>query len=318
MSPEQALSAPLRGFVMDVRCSVRDRVDRLRRWWHHRALPVVCLLVGLVGLHEGAWAEPPSMRFAPEQAYPPFVYDGPNGQPIGLSVDLLRAVEPKLGFSLRWEPSAPLSDILQAAQEGRVDLISSLRPTPERSRYLSFTSSYVAVPAVLVTRGGSNAADLTAFAGKPVAVGKGYAVEAFVRSRFPQVVWREVTDDEVGLRQLRAGEVEGWVADVGSVRHLFQQERVKDLVVGAPVGFEYALSFGYRTELAAWGQQLDRALRDLDPVQRREIVNRWLDPEAARYQNPIRRRWQVIALAALALAAMVAAVVWWRTGRNAR
>lgn len=290
--------------------------------------------IGLGGLCQGAVATsgpgphanpPPSAsgpspspiwRFGPERDYPPFVFDGPDGQPSGLSVDLLRAVEPRLGVALQWRPSAPLNEILSDLRAGRVDLVSSVRPTPERNAYMAFTSSYVSVPAVWVTRPDGPPMLPSALEGRRAAVGHGYAVEAFVRSRFPGVRWMPVEDDREGLARLRAGEVDAWVADVGSVRHLMRRENAPDLIVGESVGFVYALSFGYRKDQAEWGQRLDQALRSLDPGQRRAIVERWLDPQAAGYADPVRQRWQRAAGWVLAAVLLASTVLWLTASRR--
>ncbi len=57
---------------------------------------------------------------------------------------------PSVRFALTTLPAQPLAAILDAAQRGEGDLVSSLRPTPERAAYLAFTAPYVQVPAVRV------------------------------------------------------------------------------------------------------------------------------------------------------------------------
>ena len=47
-------------------------------------------------------------------------------------------------------PSVRFALTTLPAQRGEVDLVSSLRPTPERAAYLAFTAPYVQVPAVRV------------------------------------------------------------------------------------------------------------------------------------------------------------------------
>ena len=92
------------------------------------------------------------IRFAPEKDYGPFVYQTADGKVVGLSIDILEALKPGLDSPVQVLPPQSLAVILEAAKRGEVDLISSLRPTPERSAYLAFTSPYVQVPAVLVVR----------------------------------------------------------------------------------------------------------------------------------------------------------------------
>lgn len=134
------------------------------------------------------WATPAPaqvIRFALEKDYAPFVSAGPTGRAQGLSIDVLELLQPHLGAQVQMLPPDNLANILQAARRGEVDLISSLRPTPERAEFLAFTEPYVKVPAVLVVKQAAAPPNLKDLSNHPVAVGKGYAVEGFVRANYP-------------------------------------------------------------------------------------------------------------------------------------
>ena len=246
------------------------------------------------------------IRFAPEKDYGPFVYEAADGKVVGLSIDILEALKPGLDAPVRTLPAQPLSAILEAAQRGEVDLISSLRPTPERSAYLAFTPAYVQVPAVLVVRQSVSPAQLKDLNAQRVAVGQGYAVEAFVRQAYPQVDWQAVPDDLSALQGLMAGRYQAVVADIASVSHLIRQQQVKGVQVSQAVGFDYPLSFAYRKSLPQLGRQLEVGLQRLDDGTRQKIINRWIDTQALQYEDTRRRtlRWVGLGLAALAAVAL--------------
>ena len=263
----------------------------LTLWW-------TCLTIAMAG----AAGE---IRFAPEKDYGPFVSETAAGGVEGLSIDMLEAIKGGLDAPIVTLPAQPLAAILEAAQGGEVDLISSLRPTPERSAYLAFTSPYVQVPAVLVVRQSISPAQLTDLSGQPVAVGKGYAVEAFVRQTYPKVDWQAVPDDLTGLQGLMSGKYQAVVADIASVSHLLRTQQVKGVQVGQAIGFEYPLSFAYRKALPQLGRQLETSLQRLDPALRRKITDRWIDTATLNYEDK-RRTWLRWAGLLLALAAALA------------
>lgn len=247
------------------------------------------------------------IRFTPEKDYAPFIYQTPDGKVTGLSVDILEALKPGLDAPVLNLPAQPLAAILEAAQRGEVDLISSLRPTPERSAYLAFTSPYVQVPAVLVVRQSLSPAQLKDLNGQRVAVGKGYAVEAFVRQAYPQVDWQAVPDDLSALQGLMAGQYQAVVADIASVSHATRHQQIKGVQVAQAVGFDYPLSFAYRKSLPQLGRQLEAGLQRLDGAARQKIIDRWIDTEALQYEDGRRRRlrWAGLVLGALATAALL-------------
>lgn len=272
----------------------------LTLWW-------TCLTIATAG----AAGE---IRFAPEKDYGPFVSETAAGGVEGLSIDILEAIKGGLDAPVITLPAQPLATILEAARRGEVDLISSLRPTPERSAYLAFTSPYVQVPAVLVVRQSLSPARLEDLNGQRVAVGKGYAVEAFVRQTYPQIDWQAVPDDLTGLQGLMSGQYQAVVADIASVSHSLRVHQVKGLQVAQAIGFDYPLSFAYRKTLPQLGRQLEASLQRLDPALRRKITDRWIDTAALNFedQRRTRLRWAGLALALLAAGALGGAYLYQR------
>lgn len=255
----------------------------------------------------------PAIRFAPEKDYPPFVFEDELGRLQGLSMDMLRALEPSLGHPLQIQEPRPLARILELAQSGEVDLISSLRPTPERSAFLSFSDPYVNVPAVLVVRTGSPRRALKELGTRPVGVGEGYAVQSVMRSRYPVVRWMGYPDDQAALRALLLGELDGVVADAASVQYLKDVHAWRDIEIAHPVGFDYALSFAWPHQRPDVGLAIRSAMRQMNAQQRRELIGRWMPSDALRYTDP-RRTWLQALGAALVLA--FAAYLWRQRSRR--
>lgn len=304
-----------------------------------RAVWVLLASLGLLGLSvllgpagaaellnpaQAKWlAAHPVVRFAPEADYGPMVFAGADGKPQGLSVDLLALVVQRVGLRVQATPAAPLHQLLAQARRRQVDLISSLRPTPERAEFLLFTQPYVAVAAVLVQRHDSvPAAGVADLNGRAVAVGRGYAVEAVMRQRHPKVNWQAVDDDAQALRGVVAGRYDAAVADAASVAYIVQREHLDALVAGAQVGFNYELSFAVRKDWPQLRDILDAGIRALDPQQRRGVLARWLPAERPALAPPKAPRATRFGLGLLGLALLGAALVAWalyrRRGRPAR
>ena len=269
-------------------------------------------------------ASAPVVRFAPERDYGPFVYLDTSGEPAGLSVDLLRLLQVRSGLKVQTLPARPLQEQLNLLREGQVDLLSSLRPTPERSRYLRFTQPYVSVPAVLMVRrpdvsagGSALSSPLTRFDGRPVAVGKGYAVESFVRETHPGVRWQAVTDDVAALNGVARGLFDAAVVDAASAIFVMREHRLTGLVSAGEVGFTYQLSFAVPLDRPDLQQWLDQAISALPSRERQAVVSRWLlplDETELESRVPSVIGW---ALALLAVGVTVGVGLWWRSRTRA-
>jgi ABC-type amino acid transport substrate-binding protein len=247
------------------------------------------------------------IRVAPEADYGPFVFSAEDGRPQGLSIDFLQLIEKKTGLVMAMSAAQSLNVNLELAKRREVDLITSLRPTPERAAYLAFTSPYILVPAILVVRADSAAVTLESLTHRPVAVGKGYAVEHFVRERYPDVTWVAVADDAEALRRLRAGTVAAVVADQASVAFVSRRQRWFDLRALGPVGFDYALCFAYRSDWPELGILLQQSLHQITAAERSAVLARWMPPlERA---TPMSIAGPALLAAALFAAALCAAAL---------
>jgi ABC-type amino acid transport substrate-binding protein len=259
----------------------------------------------------------PVVRFAPEADYGPMVFAGADGRPQGLSVDLLALVAQRVGLRVQATPAAPLHQLLAQARQREVDLISSLRPTPERAEFLLFTQPYVNVPAVLVQRQDKPpAAGVADLNGRAVAVGRGYAVEAVMRQRHPKVNWQAVDDDAQALRGVMAGRFDAAVADAASVTFIVAREHLDGLVAGAQVGFNYSLSFAVRKDWPQLRDILDAGIGAVDAQERRTVLSRWLPIERPALAPPKAPRATRIGLMLLGLALLGALLVAWRLHRR--
>lgn len=276
-----------------------------------------------LGLAVSLWVAPSlaadeALRLAVERDYPPFVFVDAQGTAQGLSMDVLREVAGAAGLRLDAQPAAPLAVLLERLQRGEADLITSLRPTPERARYLAFTRPYVEVPAILVTRADApedvHRRGLGALGGQPVAVGEGYAVERPMRDAYPGVRWRVVEDDAVALIGLARGEHAAAVLDAASAAWLIRQHRLDTLRSAGRVGFSYPLSFGVRHERGEVVQALDRALQALPAARRQQIIERWVGSLPVLEIAP-RRPWLWM-LGAAGLVVALALTGWHERGRR--
>ncbi|HET9823568.1 MAG TPA: transporter substrate-binding domain-containing protein [Burkholderiaceae bacterium] len=278
-----------------------------------------CAVAGVLALPaaRAAWPGPATpVRMAPEQDYGPFIFQRADGEVDGLSVQMLQLVARAADVGVTVLPARPLAEQLEAVRRGDADLVTSLRPTPERGAYLVFTRPYVTVPTVLAMRGDRPALSLAGLAGRPVAVGQGYAVEAVVRARHPGVAWRPVPDDVQALRGVVEGRFDGAVLDAASLAFIVREHALSPLRIAERLDHDYPLSFAVRKDWPELRDALDRAIAGLPAAQREAVLQRWLDrgePIAAGARTPWATRFGLGLLAAGALIAIAFGVVRRRT-----
>lgn len=184
-----------------------------------------------------ARAEPATVRVAVSE-WPPYEFTQ-NGAPRGLDIELARAAvlamkaEPKFEFY-------PWKRVLMLAQRQEIDAIMSVRPTPERQKYLLFPREYLSVSEnVLFVRKGEEAhvPTVAALAGKMVGVTAGYSYgdEFDALMRAGVVVGDESQTEEQGLRKLMAVRYDMFVCDRIAGWHLAQSMGIADQITALPL-----------------------------------------------------------------------------------
>jgi diguanylate cyclase (GGDEF)-like protein/PAS domain S-box-containing protein len=228
---------------------------------------------------ESAWvdAHAGQLRVAPEANYPPFSFIESDTWH-GLSADMIRLLQDRIGVKFRILPAQNLDKILANETFLDAEIVTSLRETPERSLYLHFTQPYVSVPTAIIVKADFKKGDWpAAFVGKRVAVGKGYGVQKFLESNFPEMTLILVPDDLDGMRKLSFGEVDAVIMDVASASFFIEREKITNLRMFAAFDYSYDLSFGVRKDLPILRDILSKTLASIPARDQQAVLEKWIN-----------------------------------------
>lgn len=182
--------------------------------------------------------------FSANPDYPPYHW-AEGDRIVGASVALTGRILDEMG--IRWEARfvGPWPRVLKSAEYGEIDLVVSLKPTPEREAYLEFTRN-PAFPnpmAVFVARARPLKFDrLTDLVGKRGgrAAGDRFG-DAFDRFAAAQLALEDAESLEINFQKLAAGRIDYVVTGLHTGRaHLLRQnmaERIVALPRPVNVGF---------------------------------------------------------------------------------
>ena len=263
---------------------------------------------------EVAWldAHAGQLRVAPEENYPPFSFIE-AGAWHGLSADMARLLQDRIGSTFQILPAQNLDSILANMQRGNADVVTSLRETTERSQYLNFTQPYVSVPTAIIVKTGLTQGQWpNTFVGKRVAVGRGYGVQKFLEANFPAIKLTLVPDDLDGLRKLSFGEVDAVIMDMASASFFIEHEKISNLRIFSSFDYSYDLSFGVRKDLPILRDILSKSLTSIPDRDRQAILEKWIslrqDPLELIREGII--RWSYWIISILVTLTLLVAMVW--------
>ncbi|MBD2386672.1 ABC transporter permease subunit [Cylindrospermum sp. FACHB-282] len=154
-----------------------------------------------------------TLRVATEPAFPPFEFQGKDGELQGFSIDLMNAAATAAGFKVDFQ-SLPFDGIIPALQAKTVDAaISSITITQERAKTISFSRPYF--KAGLAIAIGADNQDITGFdslKNKKVAVQIGTTGATKAKS-IPGVQIRSFDSAPIALQELLNNNVDAVIND---------------------------------------------------------------------------------------------------------
>jgi PAS domain S-box-containing protein len=296
---------------------------------------IICMPFGLTASTWSAWAQNaqkdiltpeeiswlkdhPVIRLAPERGYAPFIFKDTDGQLKGMSIDYMNLLEKNLGVQFKLLESNNLASILEQARLREVDLVSSLMKTPERSEYMLFTTPYITIPAVVIVRKDyEGQISLDQMMAYKIAVGKGYAVQSYLREHYPGLPLIPVDDDMTCLRMVSFGDVDAAVVDLASASHIIGTLKITNLHVATTVDFNYELSLASRKDWPVLSQIIEKGMSRISSEQRNAIYSRWVGLSGASGYTA-QTIWIAAALILGAVLVVTAIAILWNRSLKAK
>ena len=230
---------------------------------------------------EQAWlAAHPVLDLVSITDYPPFEFVGPNNRYQGIAVDALQLAAERLDVQL--QPNfMPWSEGLQAAREGKIQLLPELVKTPARREFLTFSRPYISAPHVLVTRqGDASIQSLKDLNGRYIALEEGYYTLEHIQEHHPDILVHRVQSPLEALLAVSTGKAEAYLGNITLVSYLIEKNHLPGLAF-FPIDElgPLQLSMAAPKSFAPLVPILQKGLDSITPQEWREINSRYINPE---------------------------------------
>jgi HD-GYP domain-containing protein (c-di-GMP phosphodiesterase class II)/ABC-type amino acid transport substrate-binding protein len=228
----------------------------------------------------------PPLVVSNEANWPPIDFIS-LGEPQGYSIDVLRMVAAMTGLEITFVQGLTWTELVTQFNEGKIDLLHSVRLSEENAQWGLPTRSYAKLPWTLVTREGSPAINSMAeLSGRKVAIPSDWSIIPVVEVRFPAVEIVETKNTLDGIALVLDGSVDAALDNEMILRYLEKHY----FITGIQYDIDIDLGSGDVPEnlhiLAQDGASqlvniIDKAIAALGPEQREYLVDKWLDYEAS-------------------------------------
>lgn len=230
-----------------------------------------------------------------------------DGQHIGLVADYLDIIGRLANVKFKIVPTSSWQQSLEYVQTGKCLALSMIQATPNRKRYLTFTTPYFASPHVLLSK--RNSANLQGYAGithEIVGVVKDYRQAEYIARYYPNIKVEYVNSEGEGLQLLAKGKIDVLVASVLSVNALINKMQLSDIVITGFAEPNEMFSIGVNKAHAEVVDRLNVSIGRIPESEKFEIFQRWNQFKSNSYTD---YRLLVLMLAGLI---MILTMLMWR------
>ncbi|NAX45963.1 diguanylate cyclase [Photobacterium halotolerans] len=193
----------------------------------------------------------------------------------GIFADYLLLIERYLGVTFHPYFTRSWSESLTALQLGHCDFIPAISRTPEREKYLSFTSPYYMIHNVLVAKPDKPMlASLDELAGEAIAGPKHTAVMTRLQETHPDIQQVYAATPLQAMQLLNTDKVYAFVAPLDSLIEELQEEVFRKKII-AKLDFSLPVAVGVRLDRPELLTLMNLAVQSITPEEHREISRKW-------------------------------------------
>jgi diguanylate cyclase (GGDEF)-like protein/PAS domain S-box-containing protein len=209
-------------------------------------------------------------------SWPPFSFRRADGELVGITVDLVKALNGRLDKRIQlaggaWPP------FFKAVIEGRLAAVMDVRPTRDRNQTVDFTKPYAREPNVIVApKDGPRYHGVSELYGRTVALESGFANVAYFEANHPAIRIRTYPTTSAALGAVSTGEADAYVGNRAVASYLLRRELFIDLEVQKTLtGIQSELAIAVRKDWPELTAILQAALDNLTFTERDAIYQKW-------------------------------------------
>lgn len=227
---------------------------------------------------EKRWlADHPVLRVGIDIAWPPFEYVDDDGGYRGMAAEYMALLESRLGIKLQVEKRLDWAQTVDAMKNRRLDLYSCVVKTPERSRYMDFTSPYLSFPMVIITHDKIRyIKGLHELDGKKVAVVKGYVTHEILENYYPDIGLVTTKNVEEALDMVSYDQVDAFVGNIATASYYIKKGGYTNVKVAGQTPYRFELALAGRKDWPLLTSVIQKALDSITQEERDAIYNRWI------------------------------------------
>jgi len=173
-----------------------------------------------------------SIRMCVDPDWLPYERIDENGKHEGMVADYIKIFEKRIGKKIELVPTKTWSESIEFAKERKCDIFSAASVTPNREKYMNFTTEYLTFPTVIVTKTNVPFVEnIESVIDEKFVVVENYSVAELLKIHYPDIVLVEVENSSEAFELVRQGKVFGFIDALPTVSYKIQTNNISDLKI---------------------------------------------------------------------------------------
>ena len=217
-----------------------------------------------------------------------------EGNHIGIAADVFDLFQKRLPIPITLVKTQTWVESLEKAKARECDIFSLASETPDRKHYMDFTSSYLDLPIVMVTRMDKPFIETIEQVKKEkIGIVSGYAFTELLRNKIKDIHIVEVASLHEGLKQVENGNLYGYIDNLMVISPLIQKQFTGLLKISARLDEDLKLAVGTRNDEPVLQGIFEKLVSHIKEKQLQGIYNNWISVE---YQKGFDYRlfWEIM------------------------
>lgn len=200
-----------------------------------------------------------------------------NDKHIGMTSDYFKIFEQSIGIPIKPIKTESWTQSIEYAKQRRCDILSLVRETPKRKKYLNFTKSYINESVVLATKPNISFIDnLNQLKNQKIGIVKGYAFKEILLQQYPNLIIVDTNSVKDGLEKVCDGKLFGIIDTLPTIAYMLQNEFLGQLKISAKVDNTSQLCIGVRNDDLTLLRIFNKVINKLEPKIHQEILNKYI------------------------------------------
>mgnify|MGYP000032358524 CR=1 FL=1 len=206
----------------------------------------------------------------------PYAFLNSAGNFDGLSGDYLNEISNRLNIDFVWAANESWNEGLEQLQSGEADIIIGAARNAEREEYLIFSELFMSYETAIYSLvDGIQFPNLESLRGYTVVQVAGTANIDYLNRFYPDINILEVETLEDAVLTLSNGDVDAFTGDNMITGPLMKQAGISNIIITGIAPFNFSNGIGTRKDLPLLASSIQKALSDIPPSRRQEILQKW-------------------------------------------